>query len=212
VALTSRCTNRCRFCPRVKGTVKGHYIDIPEDKEPDSEEVISAIGDPLKWDEVVFCGFGEPTLRLEVMLKVARWLKSQGVQKIRLNTNGQGNLINERDITPDLAGSFDSISISLNESRADLYQAISQSEFGEAAFEALLDFTRRCVTCLPEVVLTVVSYPGVDVEAARSLAQSLGAGFRAREYNEVGCAEQIIKAQRVALRFCRDGLSRIKTL
>jgi len=187
VALTSRCSNHCRFCPRaVQPIVKGHYVGIGEDQEPTFDEVIAALGDPLKYDEVVFCGFGEPTMRWDLLLQVARWLKSKGVQKVRLDTNGQGNLINQRDIVPEMVGLIDAVSISLNEHRSDLYQALVNSDFGEEAFQAVLDFSRKCVQALPEVTLTVVSYPGVHIEAARATADTIGAKFRVREYSNVG--------------------------
>ncbi|RJP73670.1 MAG: YchF/TatD family DNA exonuclease [Candidatus Zixiibacteriota bacterium] len=186
VALTSRCTNDCRFCPRhVHPVVKGHYIGMTEAEEPSPDQVIAALSDLGNYDEVVFCGFGEPTIRLEELKQIARWVKGQG-RKVRLDTNGQANLIHGRDIVPELAGLVDAVSISLNEHRADLYQALVHSEFGEAAFQALLDFARRCVELLPEVTLSVVSYPGVDLEAARKVAEGTGAKFRVREYNEVG--------------------------
>lgn len=189
IALTSRCTNHCRFCPRsIQPVVKGHYIGIPQDQEPDFNEVIAAVNDHnlLRWNEIVFCGFGEPTIRFDLLIKTAQWLKSQGVKKIRLDTNGQGNLINGRDIVPEMKGLVDAVSISLNEHRADLYQALVQSEFGKKSFEAVLDFARKCVRTIPEVTLSVVSYPGVHIEAARAIAKAIGAQFRVREYNEVG--------------------------
>jgi TatD DNase family protein len=186
IALTSRCTNACVFCPRsIQPVVKGHYIGMRASEEPTAEQVITALGDPTRYDEAVFCGFGEPTMRFETLLQVARWLKSQGVT-VRLDTNGQGNLINERNIVPEMTGLIDSVSISLNEHRSDLYQALVHSDFGEAAFQAVLDFARECVQFLPETTLSVVTYPGVDVEAARQMALSIGANFRVREYNEVG--------------------------
>ncbi len=187
VALTSRCTNSCRFCPRnILPIVKGHYIGIPETAEPSFAQVISALSEVGKHDEVVFCGFGEPTLRFEVLIQVARWLKAQGVRCIRLDTNGQGNLINGRNIVPEMVGLIDAVSISLNEHRSDLYQALVQSDFGEPAFQAVLDFARHCVQSLPDVTLSVVSYPGVSIAASQALAEVIGAKFRVREYNEVG--------------------------
>ncbi len=187
VALTSRCTNNCRFCPRAANpVVKGHYVGMKLAEEPDFAEVIAALGDPTSYEELVFCGFGEPTIRFDLVLEVARWAKSKGVRRIRLDTNGQGNLIQRRDIVSEMVGLIDAVSVSLNEHRSDLYQSLAQSDFGEAAFRAVLDFARACVALLPEVTLTVVSYPGVNVEAVRSLAAGLGARFRVREYNEVG--------------------------
>jgi len=93
VNLTNRCTNHCVFCPRSTGPrVKGHWLGMDEDDEPGAAAVIAAIGDPTAYDEIVFCGFGEPTLRLDVMLEVAKWVKGRG-GRTRVNTNGHGDLI-----------------------------------------------------------------------------------------------------------------------
>jgi len=187
VALTSRCTNRCVFCRRYTDpVVKGHNVGMTRSEEPSPEEIIKAVGDSSNYGEIVFCGFGEPTIRLDVMLETAGKLKEMGVKKIRLNTNGQSDLIHRRDIVPKLVGLIDSVSISLNESTAERYQNIVNSNFGEEAFAALQDFARRCVKLLPEVILTVVSYPGVDIEGCRTFADKIGAKFRVRDYNEVG--------------------------
>ncbi|MCX6639995.1 MAG: YchF/TatD family DNA exonuclease [bacterium] len=187
IALTSRCTNTCRFCPRATNpVVKGYNLGMDDEAEPTSEQVIQAIGDPLKYEEVVFCGFGEPTIRLDVLLQVARWLKSKGVQKVRINTNGHGNLIHRRNIVPELSGLIDSISISLNEPTSERYQKIMQSEFGESSFQGVIDFTRACVGVIPEVVITAVSYPAVDAEAIKNIAERVGVKFRLRAYNDLG--------------------------
>jgi TatD DNase family protein len=187
IALTSRCSNWCRFCPRsTYPVVKGHLISIDEAEEPDFQSVIAAIGDPLEFSEVVFCGFGEPTIRLEVFLQVAKWLRSKGVTKIRLNTNGQANLIHQRNVIPDLVGLIDSVSISINEPNSERYQQMMQSDFGEAAFGAVIAFALGCVGKIPEVILTAVSYPGSDPEAINKIAQDIGAKFRLREFNDLG--------------------------
>ncbi|MBU1880692.1 TatD family nuclease-associated radical SAM protein, partial [bacterium] len=187
IALTSRCTNKCSFCRRyTEPFVKGHNIGMSRSEEPSAGEIMTAVGDPSTYEEIVFCGYGEPTLRLETMLEVSKRLKDSGVKRIRLNTNGQSDLIHRRDIVPDLVGLIDTVSISLNESTADKYQNIVNSNFGSEAFNALIEFAKRCVTSLPEVIFTVVSYPGVDLEGCRAIADRVGAKFRIREYNEVG--------------------------
>jgi TatD DNase family protein len=187
VELTTRCTNKCIFCPRLTHpVVKGHNIQMKREEEPNPNQILNAIEDPSSYDEVVFCGFGEPTLRLDIMLETARRLKSKGTRRLRLDTNGQGNLIHRRDIVPDLAELFDAVSISLNESNAERYQKLCRSNFGEDAFPAILDFARRCVAKIPDVTLTAVGYPDVDTEACRAVADEIGAKLRVREYNEVG--------------------------
>lgn len=182
--ITNRCTNSCIFCAKFDDfVVKGHELKL--DHEPDAKEIMAAIGDASRYAEVVFCGYGEPLLRLDMIIAVARWLKSRNI-RVRINTDGQSNLVYGRNIVPELSGLVDSISISLNAADAETYQALCQSSFGDCSFEAVTDFIKRAKQVIPEVTATAVSYPGVDIEACRALATKLGVSFRAREYNEVG--------------------------
>ncbi|GAM07780.1 putative deoxyribonuclease YabD [Geobacter sp. OR-1] len=182
--ITNRCSNRCTFCPKFDDfLVKGHLLKL--EHEPDSAEVLAAIGDPTPYDEVVFCGFGESLIRLDLVKKVAAELKRHGV-KVRVNTDGQANLVHGRNILPELQGVVDSISVSLNASDAGIYAVLSNTPFGTAGFAGICDFLREASRFIPEVVATAVTLPGIDIEAVRKLAESLGASFRAREYEEVG--------------------------
>ncbi len=184
LALTNECTNNCSFCSRNTGyDVKGH--DIKLKKEPTAEEVISAMGDTERYDEVCFCGFGESTMRLEVLTTVADELKRRG-KKVRLNTNGQGSIFHKRNIVPDLKGRIDSISVSINTSNASHYQEICQSRFGEDSFAGLCDFVKKAVPEIPEVICTVVDMPEIDIEKTREIVESLGAKFRVRSFVDVG--------------------------
>ena len=182
--ITNRCTNRCVFCAKFNDfVVKGHELKL--DHEPDEQEVLAAIGDPAPYKEIVFCGYGEPLLRLDLILKVARRLKDQGC-RVRINTDGQANLVHQRDILPELDGLVDAISVSLNAADAGTYQNICQSRFGEQSFAAVTDFLRSAKNHIPDVTATMVTYPGVDINACEQLARKLGVNFRIREYNEVG--------------------------
>ena len=117
INLTNRCSNACSFCMReTYPIVKGHHLGLK--REPTADEVLKAIGDPSGYDEVVFCGYGEPTERLDVLITVARYLKSKG-KRIRLDTNGHGDLINGRSIISELKGLIDTICISLNAETAE---------------------------------------------------------------------------------------------
>ncbi len=186
VNVTNRCTNRCVFCPRsTNPRVKGHWLGLKEDAEPDASRIIAAIGNPMKYDEVVFCGFGEPTLRLEVVLEVARWVKARG-GRTRLNTNGQGDRIAGRPIAPLLHGLIDSVSVSLNTADAAQYSELCRPEGDGGAFHAVLTFLRGAKEHVPEVVITALDYPGVDVKAVERLASELGVGFRLRAYKHLG--------------------------
>ena len=182
--ITNRCTNACSFCAKFHDfTVKGHRLKL--EHEPDAAEVIAAIGDPQPYDEVVFCGYGEPLLRLDIIKDVAAWLKKQGC-KVRINTDGQANLVYGRDIIPELVGLVDTLSVSLNAPDAATYQRLCHSQFGERAFEGVKDFIRAATHSIPCVYASAVTVPGLDIEACRRVAQELGAAFRARIYNEVG--------------------------
>jgi TatD DNase family protein len=182
--ITNRCTNACRFCAKFKDfTVKGHQLALPH--EPTHAEVIAAIGDPSRYEEVVFCGYGEPLLRLDLVKDVAGWLKTQGV-KVRINTDGQANLVYGRNILPELSGLVDSLSVSLNAADAKTYQKWCQSEFGEAGYAAVKEFLQLARGVIPEVVASAVTLPGLDIAACRKVADELGVEFREREYNEVG--------------------------
>ena len=182
--ITNRCSNRCTFCAKFDDfTVKGHNLLL--DREPTFEEVMAAVGQPEGIDEIVFCGYGEPLIRLDLVKQVAGDLKARGYQ-IRINTDGQASLAHGRDILPELAGLVDSISVSLNAPDAATYSRICNTPFGEAGFTGVCDFIRAASAHIPQVVASAVTLPGVDIEACRMLAESLGAEFRVREYSEVG--------------------------
>lgn len=184
LALTVRCNNNCVFCARNDSfVVKGHDLKLAAD--PSADEVIRAMGDVRGYKEVVFCGFGEPTLRLDVLKAAAAEARRQGVP-VRLNTNGLANLEHGRDITPELVGLVRTVSVSLNTANPGQYERLCRPRFGAAAYPAILDFVRRAVAAGLETVCTVVATPEIDVEAARRIAINLGASFRIREYNQVG--------------------------
>ncbi len=182
--ITSRCSNRCVFCSRETAPyVKGHYLGL--EKDPTVEELINAIGDPSGYDEVVFCGFGEPTERLDVLTVVARYLKDKG-SKVRLDTNGLGDLINGRSICEELKGLIDTICISLNTNTEEEYQELCNSSFDGTAYASLLSFIKEAKKFIPDVMVSIVGMPGIDIEGCRKIAEELGVRFRVREYNNVG--------------------------
>lgn len=183
LSITNRCTNSCVFCSKFENfVIKGH--DLKLDQEPTATEVIQAIGDPTPYKEIVFCGYGEPLLRLELIKEVASWLKQQGA-KVRINSDGQANLVQGRDILPELKGLIDSISISLNASSATEYQQLCQSPFdGELAYQGVKDFLQDAVDYIPKVTASAVAYPGIDMNACAAVADELGVEFREREYKE----------------------------
>lgn len=182
--ITTRCTNHCDFCVRYyTDFVKGHNLRLK--REPTFDEVIKAIGDPKLYKEVVFCGYGEPLIRLDLVTAVSAWVKGRG-GKIRINTNGQGNLIHKRNILPELKGLVDYISVSLNADRANTYNKVCHPEFGEKTFEAMKDFIIEAKKYIPEVGITVITLPKVDIRACERMAKDWGVKFRVRELDIVG--------------------------
>ena len=184
INLTNQCTNNCSFCARNNGfIVKGHDISLK--KEPSAAEVIAAMGDFSGYKEIVFCGYGEPTMKLDVLLEVARQVRTTG-KPVRVNTNGLANLYFKRNIVPELAKCVDEVSISLNSADPEEYLQLCRSRFGEAAYPALLQFAELCQKAGIKTILSVVEMPGIDVAAARKVAESVGVNFLVRSFVDAG--------------------------
>ncbi len=185
--LTGRCTNRCAFCAKNRSSVvKGHDLNL--EREPTTAEVLAAVdarGGPGAWDEVVFCGLGEPLLRLDDVLVLARELRRRGARRVRVNTDGLASRVHGRDVAAELAGVVDAVSVSLNAPDAATYDRLCRPGV-DGAYDAVVAFLRAAAGRIPEVTATVVAVPGLDVDACRRVAEGLGVGFRVRDYNEVG--------------------------
>ncbi|MEW6713957.1 MAG: YchF/TatD family DNA exonuclease [Nitrospirota bacterium] len=181
--ITSRCTNSCGFCVRFNTSyVKGHNLKL--DNEPSAEELVKAIGEPDRYKEIVFCGLGEPMLRLDVVKEISAWVKQKG-GKVRINTNGHGNLIHKRNIIPELSGIVDSLSISLDAEDAVKYEQVCKPAFTDA-FNGIISFIKEAKKIIPEVTVTVVAIPEIDIDKCRAIAEELGVELRVREFNAVG--------------------------
>lgn len=181
INLTNRCNNACDFCIRQnKVGIPGFSLWL--EKEPEAEEVIAQL-DAAGRGDVVFCGYGEPTLRLDVLKEVAAYVKSYG-GKVRVNTNGLANREYGRDVVPELENLVDVMSISLNEASAKKYDAVCHSIYGPAAFDEMLDFARRCAGTRMDTVLSVVDVISPeDIAVCREIAEKVGARLRVREYS-----------------------------
>lgn len=187
--ITNRCSNACAFCVRYRTPyVKGHNLRMEHD--PSVEEIVAAVGDPSRYDEVVFCGYGESTVRYDAMMESARRLRERGAKKLRLDTNGHGCLNTGRDVTGEIAETFDEVSVSLNTHDPEHYKTICRPVNTEAdAHAAVCDFIRELSRKMPEGAVKATALeglPGVDIEKTKALAESLGAVFRARHYNVTG--------------------------
>lgn len=188
VNITNRCSNACNFCVRLEHDGVNGKDNLWLDREPTIDEIKSDFEkrELDKYDAIVFCGYGEPMMRTDVILEIAKWLKSKmPTLSIRINTNGQANLICGRDITPELKGLIDCISISLNAENAQKYQQVCNSDYGEDAYFGLLEFARLAKKYVPKVVFSVVDVMSEnEIEACRQIAKDCGVNFRVREYIE----------------------------
>ena len=181
INLTNRCSNNSDFCIR-QGRQGMADTTLWIDDEPCAEDVIEQLPANLDEydDEVVFCGFGEPTYNLETLDEVASYLHCVD-KTTRINTNGQANLINNEDVTELLVTSCDVINVSLNECNADKYQAHCKSIYGAKAFDALLEFAKLCKQRGGNVIFSVVDSIGEkDVAECQKLADKLGIPLRVR--------------------------------
>ena len=185
INITNRCSNRCSFCVRnnPQGVAEGIHLWL--EREPAVEEVLADVRkhDVHKYKEFVFCGYGEPMMRAWDVIAIGKKLKAEFGKPVRINTNGQATLICGQDITPQLAGVADAVSISMNARNSKDYQRLCLPEYGEEAYAALLDFTVKCKRHVPEVVLSVVDVMAPeDIAACRAIARQLGVAFRVRQF------------------------------
>jgi TatD DNase family protein len=181
--ITNRCTNQCQFCIRYKSQLFNQKYALWLDQEPAAEEIIQAIGDPSQYKQIVFCGYGEPLIRLDTVKQVAQVLKKKKT-KIRIDTNGHANLFWGRNILPELKGLIDVMSVSLDAENAEVYDKICLSIYGKKAYPAVIDFIKESKKYIPEVEATVVDLPMIDIAACKNIAQNLKASFRVRPYYE----------------------------
>jgi radical SAM enzyme (TIGR04100 family) len=186
VNLTNKCPCACTFCLRQTKDHVGESGRLWLEREPSAEEVIAEFAkwDVNSYDEVVFCGFGEPTEAFDTLKKVAAYVKETYNKPIRINTNGLGNLINNRDITPELRGLVDTVSISLNTPNADRYHELVKSKFGDKSYDAMLDFARNCTKYIPNVVMTTVAttLSAEEEEQCKNICETLGVKYRIRPW------------------------------
>ena len=190
VNLTNRCPCNCTFCLRHNGPGVFGSGPLWLEREPTLEETIESLG---QWDyerfrEVVFCGYGEPTERLDVLLAAAAHLKEQDpTLRVRVNTNGLSDLIHGKPTAPLFVGKVDCLSISLNTDDPAEYLSVCRPKFGATAYPAMLKFTQEAAALLPSVVMTVVGEPITSLEKqerCRAIAEGLGARLRVRPYEQ----------------------------
>ena len=186
--MTNRCPCRCTFCIRDMVDSLGDADSLWLKREPSKEELLTKLAeqDLFAYDEIVFCGYGEPTERLDCLLAICDFVKRdeelKGRLKTRLNTNGLADLINQKATAKEFAGKLDAISISLNAPTAEKYHELCRPKYGTAAFEEILRFTEEVKQYVPDVTMSVVGFSisQQDIEDCRKIAQDLGVKFRVR--------------------------------
>lgn len=182
--ITNRCTNKCKFC--IRYTDSGvENVDLWLKREPTAEEIKEALEKENFRDceEIVFCGYGEPTMRYDIIPQICKFIKENNPKaKIRINTNGHGNRIAGFDITEQWDGLIDEVSISLNEKNAKLYNEICVCDYGEEGFYELLDFAKKAQKHVKSVMLSIVDVlPKEDIQECKKLAEEHGIPLRVRE-------------------------------
>ena len=186
VNLTNRCTCSCTFCLRNEKETVGESSTLWLEHEPSVEEVKKEFEkfNMDEYNEVVFCGFGEPTERIDELIEIAKFVKEKYHKKIRINTNGQGSLSNGKDIAPMMKGVIDIVSVSLNTPNEKRYNEIVRSRFGDQAYQAMLSFVKEVKKYVPEVVLSTVSttITKEEEEECRKICEGLGVTYRIRPF------------------------------
>ena len=190
VNLTNKCPCSCTFCLRQTMDHVGESDSLWLTREPEYDEIIADFAnfDVASFDELVFCGFGEPTERLADLTTLMKYVKETHPDvKTRLNTNGLSDLAYKRDTAPDFGGGIlDTISISMNASNKERYLELTRSQFGIPSYDAMLQFAQHCKQYVPNVVLTVVDHveDSEEIRKCRAICQEKGLHLRVRVYED----------------------------
>ena len=186
VNLTNKCPCACVFCIRKETDHVGNSDSLWLDHEPTVEEVKKEFKnfDLNKYEEIVFCGYGEPLVRINEVVEVAKYIRSISNIKIRVNTNGLADLIHKKKTAVMLKDVIDAVSISLNAPNKEVYLEVARPAFGIKSFDAMLSFAKDCKTCLKEVCFSVVDeISEEEIIKSQELADSLGIPLRVRVKN-----------------------------
>jgi TatD DNase family protein len=181
INVTNRCDAKCEFCDREGDAVlNGYSLHMTKSDEPEALVYIKEIGDPKQFKEIVFCGYGEPTIRWDVVKIIAKYVIEMG-GKTRLITNGHGNLINKRDIVPELKGLINTVSISFNSPDARQYSELMGLD--TRYYNEMINFAKEAKNYVEKLVMTAISMDEINIEKARIIVEEkIGAEFRLRQY------------------------------
>jgi len=179
--ITNRCMMACPYCIKNKWTNNFYGHNLKLEKEPSVQEIIASIDDIKKYKEIIFCGYGDALIRLEILKETVKILKDKGAQ-IRINTAGLANKYYGKNILPQLKGLIDAISISLNGSNPQEHNKLNHPLFGEESFGEIIEFAKEAKKYIPCVVITAVELPELDISKIEQIAKEAGADFRLRPY------------------------------
>ena len=183
VNITNQCPCACVFCIRKETDHVGNSDSLWLDHEPSVDEFKNELKnfDLDKYNEVVFCGYGEPLVRIDEVVEVAKYIKTISNIKIRVNTNGLADLIHNKKTAILLKDNIDSVSISLNAPNKYSYNQVTRPKFGEKSFDALLEFAKDCKEYIKEVNFSVVDeISDEEIEQSKKLANKMGLKLRVR--------------------------------
>lgn len=186
VNITNLCCCKCVFCIRNITDSVGGSDSLWLDHEPTMEELKQELEkfDLDDYEEVVFCGYGEPLMRINEVVEFAKYIKSKKNIKTRINTNGLADLIHKKKTAVLLKDAIDSVSISLNAPNEEVYLKVTQPVFGIKSFDAMLQFAKDCKVCVKEVCFSVVDeISDKEIQESQELADSLGIPLRVRVKN-----------------------------
>lgn len=185
LSITNRCTLVCGFCPKTLGHPEVKGYDLSMEQRPSVAEIIKSIGNPADYPEIIFCGFGEPTIRLKVLIEVAEFIQSKG-GRVRVNTDGLANLVHKRNVLPELGRCIDAISVSMNAQNKRIYDQHCQPALPNS-YASMLDFLKQAPHYISDVTATALDgLEGVDIKACEQLATQCGVKFRKRTLGRVG--------------------------
>ncbi|MEZ0537437.1 TatD family nuclease-associated radical SAM protein [Caldicellulosiruptoraceae bacterium PP1] len=182
INVTNKCSNDCTFCIRATEKGLGEEYDLWLKHEPSVDEILSEIKEPNKYDEIVFCGYGEPLLRYDVVIEVSKRLKEISNVKLRINTNGQASFIFKTNIPKLLSPYIDVISISLNAPNKERYNELCRP-FDEDIYDGVIEFIKDSKKYIKEVWVSVLDIlDEKEIKECQRIADELGVNFRIRRY------------------------------